>query len=224
MLWYVYPLAIFATVFLGHVAVELVGRPMRSALSVRRKALDRMLFFASIAPPKPRELAVSSQAIHEYDLAVRNVREAECTFRDLGMQLLVLGESEPTLRVLLNFLGLNVVRAGHALVHLSQAYAMAKIDNDAIRRAIGQALHAANAALGASRRRSRNDLIKIRLEPMYLREVGYQKYRGRLGRPPVVSRRVARNPRQGAEAIRPAHGKSMLNAAGRMQASSAAAP
>ena len=87
----------------------------------------------------------------------------------------------------MNFFGLNVVLADHALINLSQIYAMARIESDQSRRAIGQALRAASIALGAFRRRSRNELINIRLEPMHLREAGYPRNRRRpLGRPPLV--------------------------------------
>ena len=192
MQWYVYLIAIAAVVFLGHAAVELVSRPVRSLLRLRRNALERMAFFARIPLPGARELAISSQAIQAYDLAVRNVREAHCTFQDLGTQLLALGESEPTIRILMNFFGLNVVQAGHALINLSHVYAMARIESDESRRAIGQALRATSMALGAFRRRSRDGLINIRLEPMHLREVGYLRNRGRpLGRPPLVPGRGA---------------------------------
>ena len=221
MQWYVYPLAAFAIVFLCHIAAELVGRPMQSVLRLRRKALHRMLFFERIALPKARELATSSQAIHEYHVAVRNVQEAQRIFHELGTRLLAFGENEPTPRILLNFLGLNVVQAGHALVNLSHAFAMAKIDSDAIRHAIGEALHASSVALGAYRPHSHNGLIKIRLEPMYLRETRHARNRRGPGLPPVVSRHAARNPRQG-DAIRQAHGKLALNTPGRMHASSAA--
>src|SRR5262249_44596694 len=124
--------------------------------------------------------------IQAYDLSVRNVREAHCTFHDLGAQLLALGESEPAVRILMNFFGLNVALAGHALINLSHVYAMARIESEQNRRAIGQALRATSIALGAFRRCSRNQLTNIRVEPMHLREAGYPPNRRKpLGRPPV---------------------------------------
>jgi hypothetical protein len=192
MQWYIYPLSAFAIVFLGFTLFELIGRPIRSVLDLRRRALARMLAFENMALPRPRELAISSQAIHEYDLAVRNLRQAQYTFHDLGSQLLALGESEPSFRILLAFFGFNIARAGRALIHLSQAYAMAKVDCEEVRHAIGQAAGAAGTALLVSRRCSRNAMIKFRLEPMHLREMAYRGNRGRLGRPPVVPRHAAR--------------------------------
>jgi hypothetical protein len=196
MQWYVYLIAIVVAALLGQVAVELIGRPIRSVFRLRRNALKRMLSFETIRLPKPRELATTSQAIREYDRAVRNVREAQAVFRDLGAQLLALGEREPTGRILMSLLGLNIVVAGHALINLSEIYATATIDGEAIRHELEKALHATRTALAASRRPSRNSLIKIRLEPMNLREPGYPRNRRRpVGRPPVASRHAGRNPR-----------------------------
>jgi hypothetical protein len=170
MHWYVYPLAAFACVFLGHFLVEQVGQPMRNVLRLRRVALTQMVLFRKVALPRPRELATTSQAIHEHERAVRNLRGALVAFHDLGTRLLAIGESEPAVRILLSLLGFNVVQAGRALIALSRTCAMAGIDSDENRRAIGRALHITRIALATFRPRSRDELFKIRLEPMYLHE------------------------------------------------------
>jgi len=193
MQWYVYPLSILASAFLGYIVLEQIGRPTRSVLRLRRTALERMLLVQKLALPRPRELAITSQAIHEYDLAVRNLRGAQATFHALGTRLLALGESELCVRILMNFLGFNVVLSGQALIRLSQVYAAAVIDSADNRQAIAWAIEAAGTALGAYRPQSRDDLVNIRLEPMCLRESGYQQGRRRHGRPPVVSRHAARS-------------------------------
>lgn len=181
MHWYVYPLAAFASVFLGHFVVDQVGQPIRSVLRLRRIAIDRITIFRKVALPKPRELATTSQAIHEHERAVRNLRAALAAFYNLGTRLLAIGENEPAVRILMSLLGLDAVQAGRALIALSRTCAVAGIDSDENRRAIGRALHAAGIALGAFRPRSRDALINIRLEPMYLREA---RNRSRLhGRP-----------------------------------------
>lgn len=189
MHWYVYPLAAFASIFLGHFLVALVGQPIRTVLRLRRMAVKRMLLFRNAALPKARELATTSQAIHEYDLAVRNLREATVTFHRLGTRLLAIGESEPAVRILMSLLGFNVVRAGRALVALSRTCAMAGIDSDENRRTIGRALHATRMALGTFRPRSHDELLNIRLEPMYLREA---RNRVRLHGRPLAHRRAGR--------------------------------
>jgi hypothetical protein len=170
MHWYVYPLAAFASVFLGHFLVDQVGQPIRSVLRLRRIAIERMVLFRKVALPRPRELATTSQAIHEHELAVRNLRGALAAFYNLGTRLLAIGENEPAVRILMSLLGLDVVQAGRALIALSRTCAMAGIDSDDNRRAIGRALHAAGIALGAFRPPSRDALMNIRVEPMYLRE------------------------------------------------------
>jgi hypothetical protein len=191
MHWYVYPLAAFACVFLGHFLVDQVGQPIRSVLRLRRVALERMALFRNAALPKPRELATTSQAIHEYHLAVRNLHGALVSFHHLGTRLLAIGESEPAVRILMSILGFNVVRAGRALIALSRTCAMAGIDSDENRRAIGWALQATRIALGAFRPRSHDELFNIRLEPMYLHEA---RIRSRLYGRPLAPRPAGRLP------------------------------
>jgi hypothetical protein len=57
-----------------------------------------MRVLGNISLPKPRETAVSSREIREYDQAVRNVRQAQRIFRDLGSRMLAFGENEPAAR------------------------------------------------------------------------------------------------------------------------------
>jgi hypothetical protein len=173
MQWYVYLITIPAVALLGQVAVEFISRPIRKIFRLRREALQQMLSFESVSLPRPRELAISSQEIRAYDQAVRNAREAQRAFSDLGAQLLALAESEPTIRILMGLFGLNIVLAGHELINLSDVYATAKTDSDELRHEIAKALYATGTALAVFRRLPRNDLTKIRLEPMCLRGAGY---------------------------------------------------
>ena len=76
--------------------------------------------------------------------------------------------------------GLDIVSAAHELIHLSGVYATAKIESDELRHALEEAHHAISRALAVSRRLSGDDLIKIRLEPMYLRDSRHrQRPKGR---------------------------------------------
>ena len=109
MQWYVYLITLSASAALGWFASELLGQPIRAFFELRRKILEQMRVFGSISLPKPREMAVSSQQIREYDQAVRNVREAQRIFRNLGFRLLAFGENEPTTRNALGLLGFNLV-------------------------------------------------------------------------------------------------------------------
>jgi hypothetical protein len=85
--------------------------------------------------------------------------------------------------------GLDIVSAGDRLIHLSRVYATAKIDSAQLRHSVEEAHHAIARALAVSRRPSGDKLIKIRLEPMYLRD---SRHRQRpLTRPRVASRRAS---------------------------------
>jgi hypothetical protein len=188
MQWYVYLITIPTAVFLVQIAVELVGRPIGKIARLRRSALERILSFRNISLPRPRELAISSRQIREYDDAVKNVRAAQRAFRDLGTQLLAFSENEPAIRKVMASFGVNIVHAGHELINLSEIYSLAKTDNDELRRGIENAFDAIGAALAASRHSSRDDLIKIRLEPMYLRDVASPRKRNKpFGRPRTAS-------------------------------------
>jgi hypothetical protein len=191
MQWCVFLVAIPALFFLGQVALELIGRPIQTILRLRHHALERMLAFRTLPLPGPRELAVSSRQIREHDLAVRNVRQAQRTFADLGAQLLAFSESEPTIRALITLCGLDTVRAGHELIDLAEIYATAKTDGDELRQAIEKSRQATMTALAASRPRSSDRLIKIRLEPMYLRDAASSRHRrNQPGRPRAAPRRA----------------------------------
>ncbi len=183
-----YLITITAAAFLAQVAVELFSTPIREIVRLRRTALERILFFRGISLPRPRELAVSSREIRAYDQAVKNLREAQRSFADLGRQFFALAESEPAIRFLMVLFGLDLLQAGHELIKLSDVYAAATIDSEELRRAIERALEATSTALAASRRHSGNDLTKIRLEPMYLRKALSRLKRHRpLAQPRVIS-------------------------------------
>lgn len=168
MQWYVYLVTVSALAFWCQIAAELISRPARTVLRLRRKALEWMLAFCKTSLPKPRELAMSSLQIREYNQAVRNVAEAQRIFRDLGVQLLAIGESEPAVRMVMGLLGLNLDLAGQKLIGLSEVYAKATTDSEELRREIATAVLDTRAALAVSRDRSRNNLTKVQVEPMNL--------------------------------------------------------
>lgn len=192
MQWYVCLITIPAVFFLGQVIVELIGRQIRMILRLRNRALERMLAFRNLPLPGPRELAVSSREIRCYDEAARNLRNAQRTFAELGAELLAFGESEPTVRGLMALCGLDIVLAGHELINLSEIYAAARIDSDELRHVIDDAHRTTMTALAASRQLSRDELIKIRLEPMGLRDAASVRTRKSLLDPRHATSRRAR--------------------------------
>jgi hypothetical protein len=172
MQWYVYLTTIAATAVLGLFGYELLGRPIRAFFALRRKILAQMLVFKKIPLPKPRELAISSRAISEYNQAVRNVRQAQRIFRNLGFRLLAFSENEPATRNALGLLGLNLVAAGSGLIKLSEAYSRPDADRAGLRNQIEKALRVTVAAPAASSQRPRRDnLIEYQTKFIYLRDI-----------------------------------------------------
>ncbi len=173
MQWYVYLITISATAVLGWFVFELLGRPIRAFFELRRKILEQMLVLGNISLPKPREMAVSSLEIREYDQAVRNVREAQRIFRNLGFRLLAFGENEPATRNALGLLGLNLVAAGSELIKLSEAYPRPDTDRAGLQNQIKRALGVTDAAPAASRQRpQRENEIKYWTKSIYARDIG----------------------------------------------------
>lgn len=145
MQWYVYLLMMSATVVLGWAAVEILGRPIRALLDLRRTVLEQMLVFENLSLPNPRETAVTSRQIHEYDQAMRNVKQAQYIFQELGSQLLAFGENEPLAAGAVASMGLHPVAAGNALMRLSAGYSRRDSDRAGLRSQVESALRLTSA-------------------------------------------------------------------------------
>jgi len=172
MLWYVDLMTISATAVLGWVALELLGRPIRALLDLRRSVLEQMLVLGNISLPNPRETAVSSREIQAYDQAMRNVRQAQCIFGELGSQLLAFSENEPVAANAVASIGLNPAAAGSALIGLSVGYSRPDTDRAGLRHQIENALRLTCAAPAAARQRHRRDNeIEYRTEFVDLRDI-----------------------------------------------------
>ena len=172
MQWYVYLISISATAVLGWCAFEFLARPIRAFFELRRRILKRLLVLGNISLPKPRETAVSSREIREYNQAARNVREAQRIFRNLGFRLLAFSENEPASCNVLGLLGLNLVAAGNGLIKLSEAYSRPDSNRAGLRNQIEKALGAADAPPAASRQRpQRDNAIDYQTKFIYLRDI-----------------------------------------------------
>jgi hypothetical protein len=170
MQWYVYLITLSASAALGWFASELLGRPIRAFFELRRKILEQMRVLGNISLPKPREMAVSSRQIREYDQAVRNVREARRIFRNFGFQLLAFGENEPATRNALGLLGFNLVAAGSELIKLSEAYPRPDTNRAGLQNQIKRALGVTDASPAASRQRpQREKQIRYWTKSIYAR-------------------------------------------------------
>jgi hypothetical protein len=172
MQWYVYLISISASAVLGWFVFELLGRPIRAFLELRRKILEQMRVLGNIPLPRPRELAVSSRQIREYDQAVRNVRKAQRVFRNLGFRLLAFGENEPATRNALCLLGFNLVAAGSELIKLSEAYPRPDFDRIHLQKQIKRALGVTDAPTAASRQRPQRETeIEFWNKSIYARDI-----------------------------------------------------
>jgi hypothetical protein len=173
MQWYLYLTTIAATAVLGWFGYELLGRPIRAFFALRRKVLGQMLALENIPLPKPRELAVSSLEIREYDRAVADIRTTQHILRNLGFQLLAFGENEPATRTALGLLGFNLVAAGSELIKLSEVYPRPDTDRAGLQNQIRRALGVTYAAPAASRQRpQREKQIKYWTRSIYARYTG----------------------------------------------------
>jgi hypothetical protein len=172
MQWYVYLISISASAVLGWFVLELLGRPIQAFLELRRKILEQMRVLGNISLPKPREMAVSSRQIREYDQAVKNVREAQRAFRNLGFQLLAFGENEPAACNALGLLGFNLVAAGSELIQLSKAYPRPDTDRTRLQNQIKRALGVTDAAPAASHQRPQRETeIEFWNKSIYARDI-----------------------------------------------------
>jgi len=165
MQWYVFLIAILASVLVTWVTLEVLSRPIRALIDLRRKALQQIVTFGSLSLPKPRETAVCSREIREYDQAITNVREAQRILHDLGSQLLAFSENEPAIRIAVGLFGLNIVAAGGTLIDLSESYSKPGADRARLRSEIRE-------ALVTSRLSGRNTLIEFQAKSMYVGDIG----------------------------------------------------
>jgi hypothetical protein len=146
MQWYVYLVTISATAVLSWFVSELLSQPLRAFFELRRKVLRQISIVESLSFPKPRELAVSSREIRDYDQALKDVREAQRAFSNLGFRLLAFGENEPVASNVLIAIGLNPVAAGSRLIELSMAYSRPHMDRADLCNQVGKALRSDHPA------------------------------------------------------------------------------
>lgn len=169
MQWYVYVITISAPLVLSWVALELLGRPIRALVGIRRNVREQMLVVGNLSLPRPREMAVSSRDIREHDQAMRNMREAQRILHDLGCRLLAFGENERAICIAMELFGLNIISAGRGLINLSEAYLRPEIDRAGLRNEVQRALRITGAAAPASRRPQLDSLTEFQTESMDLR-------------------------------------------------------
>jgi hypothetical protein len=135
-----------AAVVFSWCSLVLFGRPVRVLLYLRREVLKQLVALGTISTPKPREMAVTSRDIREYDEVMRKLREAQRLFHDLGSQLLAFRESEPTVCAAIRLFGVDILAAGHGLNHLAEAYSQPGLERSSLRDGVENALRVTTPA------------------------------------------------------------------------------
>jgi hypothetical protein len=140
MQWYVNVVLLAAAGVLGWAALEFVARPFRQFFDLRRQLRQQLFTLANIPQPKPRETAVTSQAIREYDEELKIAREAQRILRDLGSQMSSFYENEFFACNMIKYLGFDAIVAGRSLIGLSNTYVRYGVDRANFHRKIENAL------------------------------------------------------------------------------------
>src|SRR5260370_38639209 len=128
MQWYVNLITIAAAGALGWIVLEFLGKPIRAFFELRDQARAQLLLLANVAPPKPRETISTFLEIQQYDMALKDGREAQRILRDLGSQMLAFSENEIAACNGIATFGFDAVAAGRGLIPLSNTYYRNRID------------------------------------------------------------------------------------------------
>src|ERR1700761_7117093 len=133
MQWYVVLVSASAVAVIGWLGFDMLGQPLRAFIELRRSVLEQMRVLENISLPTPRELAVTSRQIAEYDAAVKTLRASQRALGELGSQLLAFGESEPVACGVIAAFGVNSVAAGGLLIAFSMAAPGPDVDRNSLR-------------------------------------------------------------------------------------------
>jgi hypothetical protein len=140
MQWYVNLLTVAATGAFGWLAFELLGRPIRKFIDLRRLVFHQMLSLANVPAPQPRETCVTFEQIQRYDIDLKNVREAQRILLDLGSRMLAFSESETAACIAIKPFGFDPLAAGRSLIDLSNVLDRYGTDRAVLRENIEKAL------------------------------------------------------------------------------------
>jgi hypothetical protein len=162
MQWYVYLVSASAVAVIGWLALDILGQPLRAFAELRRGVLEQMRVLENIALPAPRELAVSSRQIAEYDAAVKTLRTSQRALGELGSRLLAFGESEPVACGAVAAFGMNPVSAGSDLIAFSMLDPGPDVDRNGLRQALRKALRVGGAMRAFARAAGGDGLFAVK--------------------------------------------------------------
>jgi hypothetical protein len=171
MQWYVYLITTSAVVVFSWYSLILLGRPVRELLYRRREVLKQLVALENVSAPKPREMAVTSREIREYEETMRKLREAQRILHDLGSQLLAFCESESIICAAIRLFGLDLLAAGHGLNQLAEAYSQPGRERSSLRHRVENALRVPTPT-GYRRHGRSNHLLNYQSRFLQLGDIG----------------------------------------------------
>jgi hypothetical protein len=121
MQWYVIILSLATAGAFAWLALELVGRPIRKFLDLRRSVRHHILSLANVPTPQARETCVTSEQIRQYDRDLKTAREAQRALNDLASQMLAFAGRERAACMAIRPFGLDASAAGSGLTKLANA-------------------------------------------------------------------------------------------------------
>ena len=140
MQWYVIFISIVATGAVGWLAFELIGRPVRKLIDLRRSVRDQFPLLADVPAPQPRETCVTSALIRQYDADLKNAREAQRVLREHASRMLAFAGSERVACLAVRPLGLDPAAAGNGMTGLADVLDRHGADRAAFRNKVERAL------------------------------------------------------------------------------------
>ena len=140
MQWYVIFISLVAIGAVGWLGLELVGRPVRKFIDLRRSVRDQWSPLSNTPAPQPRETCVTSEQIRRFDTDLRKAREAQRILRELASSMLAFAERERAACVALKPFGFDPAAAAGGMVGLANVLDRHGADRAAFRTRVEKTL------------------------------------------------------------------------------------
>ena len=140
MQWYVIFISIVAIGAVGWLALEMIGRPVRKFLDLRRSVRDQFPLLAEVPAPQPRETCVTSAQIRQYDADLKTAREAQRVLREFASRMLAFAGNERAACIAIKPLGLDPAAAGNGMTGLANVLDRRGVDRAGFRAKVEGAL------------------------------------------------------------------------------------
>lgn len=140
MQWYVIFISLVAAAAIGWLGFELVGRPVRKFIELRRIVRDQWPPLSDVPAPQPRETCVTSEQIRRYDIDLKKAREAQRILRELASGMLAFAGREKAACIALKPFGCDPASAGNGMNGLADVLDRHGADRTGLRNKVEKAL------------------------------------------------------------------------------------